>query len=244
VTRSGSAGTVSGQLAGRVSSSSQLQKSAPSCAAESAPRRQPPQVSFGLVGGVSPPSSAALVREPQRFPRTDSAILRERLPPPNPERRRRSRSDVFRVAAVRASQQTCRRAENVKREVPHLRNSPDRVASRTLASKTGETRRAAMSDSIDDVFEAHSAGGNAAALDAFLAFSFAASAAASAAPSVTPAQRAPHIGQFADPTNEEPLSPSVQLPAQRAQCAQHILIEAQFASKKSVYTAQANLVYV
>ena len=64
VTRSGSAGTVSGQLAGRVSSSSQLQKSAPSCAAESAPRRQPPQVSFGLVGGVSPPSSGALVSEP------------------------------------------------------------------------------------------------------------------------------------------------------------------------------------
>ena len=64
MTRSGSAGTVSGQLAGRVSSSSQLQKSAPSCAAESAPRRQPPQVSFGLVGGVSPPSSGALVSEP------------------------------------------------------------------------------------------------------------------------------------------------------------------------------------
>jgi hypothetical protein len=97
-----------------------------------------------------------------------------------------------------------------------------------------------LSDSIDDVFEAHSARGNAAALDAFLAFSFAASAAASsAAPSATPSSTSAHIGQFADRPMRSLFHHPFNFPR-----SEHILIEAQFTSKRSVYTAHANLVYV
>jgi len=93
-----------------------------------------------------------------------------------------------------------------------------------------------MSDSIDDVFEAHSARGNAAALDAFLAFSFAASAAASAAPSATPSSTsASHRPVQMRSLFHHPFN----FPR-----SEHILIEAQFTSKRSVYTAHANLVYV